>query len=75
MEFRVATLQKYSLTLKMKQINELLSWQMPDDPDDDDDDPEEQEEFINSDEFSSSRPIPIDPDQRVRLCSQRDRKE
>ncbi|KAH0813619.1 hypothetical protein GEV33_009172 [Tenebrio molitor] len=46
------------------EINEFLSWKMPDGPDDDDDDdedPEEQEEFINSDQFSSS--LPIDSEQ------------
>jgi hypothetical protein len=36
MEFRVATEQ-------IPEINEFLSWQMPDDPGNDDDDPEEQE--------------------------------
>jgi hypothetical protein len=46
---------------------------MQDDPNDDDDHPEEQEEFINSDEFSSS--VPIDPINRVRLGSQRNRKD
>jgi hypothetical protein len=47
---------------QIPEINEFLSWQMPDDPDDDDVDPEEQEEnfqkeLINSDEFSSFTPI------------------